>query len=248
MVLLVAVAVAAVLWRPVRFGGLLLAGAVIPLLAQAISAMVELGQATSPALFGYTSAQAQQLGLTISNGLTPVFWVFCVFVVALAVACAWMFVTPDGAPLGPSGHGRVYPHAYPPAWWSPNSPGSPSGPGNLAGQMGPVGQPGPAAQEGPAWQPGPVAQEGAAWQPAPAQEASAAQGSAASVPEAASVPAAASVPEAASSPVVSPQDEESAPRWDEESAPRSDEESAPGRDEGSAPLHGDGPENKAQED
>jgi hypothetical protein len=146
MVALVAVAAAAVLWRPVRYGALLLAGAVIPLLGQAISAMVELGQATSPALFGYTQAQAQELGLTISNGLTPVFWVFCVFVVALAVACAWMFVTPDGAGLAPSGQAHVYPQAYPGPWWGPNPPGSPSAPADMAAQMGPFGQPAPAAQ------------------------------------------------------------------------------------------------------
>jgi hypothetical protein len=99
MVLIVAAVAAAALWRPVRRGGLLLAGAVIPLLAQAISALVQAGQSTSPALFGYSPSQAAQIGLTISNGLTPAFWVYCVFVVALAVACAWMFLTPDSATL-----------------------------------------------------------------------------------------------------------------------------------------------------
>lgn len=96
VLIVVAVAVAAV-WRPVRRGGLLLAGAVIPLLAQAISALVQVGQTTSPALFGYSPSAAAQIGLTISNGLTAAFWVYCVFVVALGVACAWMFLTPDSA-------------------------------------------------------------------------------------------------------------------------------------------------------
>ena len=83
MVSLAAIVIVAALWRPVRHGAVLLAGAIIPMAAQAISALVQVGQATSPTQFGFTPAQASQLGLTISAGLTPAFWIYCVFVVAL---------------------------------------------------------------------------------------------------------------------------------------------------------------------
>ena len=94
MVALVLVAVAATLWRPLRLGAVLLAGAVIPMIAQAISALAQLGEAVSPTQFGISSAQANQLGLTISQGVTPVFWFYCVFVVILAAICGWLFRTP----------------------------------------------------------------------------------------------------------------------------------------------------------
>jgi hypothetical protein len=93
-----AVVVAAALWRPLRYGAFLLAGAIIPMAAQAISALVQVGKPAAPAQFGISPGQASQLGLTISSGLTPVFWIYCVFIVALAVSCAWMFFTPDAAP------------------------------------------------------------------------------------------------------------------------------------------------------
>jgi hypothetical protein len=107
MVTLVAVVVAAALWRPVRYGAILLAGAIIPMAAQAISAIIQIGEPTSPTQFGYSAAQASQLGLTVSAGLTPAFWIYCVFVVVLVVSCAWMLFTPRepavlvGAEAGP---------------------------------------------------------------------------------------------------------------------------------------------------
>jgi hypothetical protein len=94
MVALVAVVIAAALWRPARHGAVLLAGAIIPLAAQAISALVQVGEATSPTQFGFTPAQASQLGLTISKGLTPSFWIYSVLVVVLLVSCVWMFFIP----------------------------------------------------------------------------------------------------------------------------------------------------------
>jgi hypothetical protein len=97
MVALAAVIIVAALWRPVRHGAVLLAGAIIPVLAQAISALVQVGEPTSPSQFGFTSAQASQLGLTISNGLTPAFWIYGVFAVVLVVSCAWMLFTPRQA-------------------------------------------------------------------------------------------------------------------------------------------------------
>jgi hypothetical protein len=93
MVALVLVAAAAALWRPARLGAVLLAGAVIPMAAQAISALVQAGEAVSPSQFGISSAQASASGLTISSGLTAVFWIYCVFVVALAVASGWLFLS-----------------------------------------------------------------------------------------------------------------------------------------------------------
>jgi hypothetical protein len=97
MVALAAVVITAALWRPIRYGAALLAGAIIPMVAQAISAFVQVGQATSPTLFGITPAQGSAAGLTISNGLTPVFWIFCAFVVAMIASCAWMLMTPHSA-------------------------------------------------------------------------------------------------------------------------------------------------------
>ena len=97
MIALAAVVILAALWRPVRYGAALLAGATIPMVAQAISALVQVGQATSPTQFGISPAQASQLGLTISAGLTPAFWIYCVFLVVLVVSCTWMLFTPHEA-------------------------------------------------------------------------------------------------------------------------------------------------------
>jgi hypothetical protein len=94
MVALAAVVIAAALWRPARYGAVLLAGAIIPMAAQAISALVQVGEPASPTQFGFTPAQASQLGLTISTGLTPSFWIYSVLVVVLLVSCAWMLFIP----------------------------------------------------------------------------------------------------------------------------------------------------------
>jgi hypothetical protein len=102
MVALVAVVAAVVLWRPIRLGAVLLAGAIIPMVAQAISAFVQIGEAATPAQFGISSAQAAQAGLTISSGATPAFWVYCAFVVVLAVACGLMLIPARSAALGPT--------------------------------------------------------------------------------------------------------------------------------------------------
>ncbi len=89
--------VVAAFWRPVRHGGVLLAGVAIPMAAQAISALVQAGQPASPAQFGISNAQATQLGLTISSGVTPAFWIYCAFLAVLVVSCAWMLFTPQQA-------------------------------------------------------------------------------------------------------------------------------------------------------
>ena len=109
MVALAAVVILAALWRPVRYGAVLLAGAAIAMAAQAISALVQAGGATSPIQFGITPAQATQIGLTIDAGLTPAFWIYCGFLVALVVSCAWMLFTPRQVPgLAPNASADAY--------------------------------------------------------------------------------------------------------------------------------------------
>ena len=92
MVALVAVAAAAALWRPVRLGAALLAGALIPMAAQAISAVIQVSQGVSPAQFGIAPGRAAQAGLTITTALTPAFWIYLVLLIALAGMCAWMLI------------------------------------------------------------------------------------------------------------------------------------------------------------
>jgi hypothetical protein len=114
MIALVAVVAAAALWRPARLGAALLAGAIIPMAAQAISALVQVGEAASPAQFGFSAAQAAASGLTISSGLTSAFWIYCAFLVALIASFAWMLIPPHRAGAQP-------PRQVPPAgtWNAP---------------------------------------------------------------------------------------------------------------------------------
>jgi hypothetical protein len=90
MVTLVVVVALAALWRPVRLGAVLVAGAAIPMAAQAISALVQVSEPVSPASLGVSPAQTARLGLTVSTGVTPAFWIYCAFVVALLVVAGWM--------------------------------------------------------------------------------------------------------------------------------------------------------------
>jgi len=94
MIAIVAIVVVAAMWRPVHHGTLLLAGAVVPMAAQAISALVQVGEATTPAMFGISSATATRTGLTITSGLTLAFWIYCIFVVLLVVAAASALAAP----------------------------------------------------------------------------------------------------------------------------------------------------------
>lgn len=100
MAAIVAVAVLAALWSPARQGALLLAGAIVPLAAEVVSAVIQAGQPATPGMFGITQAQASAAGLTISSGLTAIFWVYFVFVISLLVSCAWLFTEP-GHPVMP---------------------------------------------------------------------------------------------------------------------------------------------------
>jgi len=106
MVAIVVVAFLAALWRPARHGSLLIAGAIVPLAAEIISAIIQVSHQASPGLFGITAQQATSLGLTISSGLTGIFWVYFVFVISLVVSCAWLFTEPghqvmSGNPVSP---------------------------------------------------------------------------------------------------------------------------------------------------
>jgi hypothetical protein len=85
MIALVAVLVVAGLLRPVRQGGILLIGAIIPMVAQAASAIIQLVEPATPAQFGISPAQAALAGITISSGATAAFWIYCIFAAAAAV-------------------------------------------------------------------------------------------------------------------------------------------------------------------
>jgi len=100
MLAIVAVTTLAALWRPARQGALLLAGAIVPLAAEAVSALIQAGQPVAPGMFGISAAQASATGLSISSGLTGIFWVYFVFVISLLVSCAWLFTEP-GHPVMP---------------------------------------------------------------------------------------------------------------------------------------------------
>jgi hypothetical protein len=103
MIAFAAAVIAAALWRPARHGAVLLAGATIPMAAQAISALVQVGEAHGPSQFGVPPAMARQLGLTISAGLTPAFWIYFGFLIALIVSCVWMLFTPQPVLATPAG-------------------------------------------------------------------------------------------------------------------------------------------------
>ncbi len=92
MIALVATVAVAALWRPTLMGAALLAGAIIPMAAQAISALVQLGQHVDPSQFGISAAEASRVGLTISSGVTPAFWIYCAFVLALIAMCVRMLI------------------------------------------------------------------------------------------------------------------------------------------------------------
>ena len=94
MIAVVAVVAAAAFWRPVRLGAALVAGAIVPMLAQVISALILARQPVSPTQFGISPAQAAGIGLTIHSGLTAIFWVFCAFVAILILLCSWMIISP----------------------------------------------------------------------------------------------------------------------------------------------------------
>jgi hypothetical protein len=153
MVALVVVAVAAAAWRPARLGAALLAGAIIPMAATAVSAVIQIGEPLRSTAFGIPPAQATQAGLTISAGLTAAFWVYCAFLLALALAGAGLLLAP-GRPRRPGWY-AAGPGGSPGPWragtpgagpWAPPGAGWPAGPG----PGGPAPVPGPPVPGAPA--------------------------------------------------------------------------------------------------
>ena len=116
MVALVAVIVLAALWRPARIGWALVAGALVPMVGQVLSALIQVSEPTTATQIGIPPAEVSQFGLTVrSSGLTAAFWLYCVFVVAVIAATAWLAVGRDqGVPYGAAqgyGPGQGYgPH------------------------------------------------------------------------------------------------------------------------------------------
>lgn len=102
MAVLFAVVVIAALWQPIKLGAALLIGATVPLIAQAVSAVVQIQTAVSPQQFGIPPAQAARAGLTISSGLTPAYWVYGAFVLALVLIGLRMITSPASEPGPPS--------------------------------------------------------------------------------------------------------------------------------------------------
>ncbi len=159
MIAVVAVAAAAALWRPVRLGAALLAGAIVPMLAQAISAMIGISQPASPGLFGMTPGQASQFGLTIGSSLTAAFWIYCVFLVALLLACALLLVSRDRPALAAAQPSMTQPLGPQPP--GPQGPGGQGYGGQGSGGHGPGVQPvmpgmAPVPPVAPMSQPGPA--------------------------------------------------------------------------------------------
>jgi hypothetical protein len=102
MAALVGIAIAAGLWWPARNGAALLAGAIVPMAAQAISAVVQITEGASPLQFGISPGQAASAGLSIGSGLTPAFWIYCAFVAALILTWGLMLSTPTAPPSPPA--------------------------------------------------------------------------------------------------------------------------------------------------
>jgi hypothetical protein len=92
MVVFAAAAAAAALWQPARLGAAVLGGALLPMAAQAVSALIQVARGAAPAQFGISPGRAAQAGLTITSGLTPAFWIYFALVIALAGVCAWLLV------------------------------------------------------------------------------------------------------------------------------------------------------------
>ncbi len=149
MVALVLVVAVAALWRPVRLGAVLLAGAAIPMVAQAISALIQVSEPVSAASFGISPAQASQAGLTISSGVTAAFWIYCVFVVVLLLAAGWMFL-----PQRPAS--RAFAGSTPAAVPATAGPFATAGAVVPAAPSGPAPGPSPAPAPAPANPPGPA--------------------------------------------------------------------------------------------
>jgi hypothetical protein len=120
MVAIVVVAVVAALWRPTRLGAALAIGVAVPLVAQAISAIIQVQTPATPAQFGVSQAEATALGLKISSGLTAMFWVYCAFVATMLLLTVWMLLASDAAHQTRSTPAQYW---QAPAWGAPAAAG-----------------------------------------------------------------------------------------------------------------------------
>jgi len=147
---LVAVVAVAALWRPARMGWALIAGALIPMTAQIVSAVIQAGQTTTAAELGVSPTQAAQLGISTGQvaqtSLTAAFWLYCMFVVVLLIACAWLAFGRDELVHarsyrlgGPAGHGGGQPGYGSQPGYGTSAPGA--WPTASAGYPAPGGQP-----------------------------------------------------------------------------------------------------------
>ena len=118
MVALVVIVIAVGLWQPIRNGAALLAGVIVPFVAQAISAVIQIVQGASPLQFGLSPSQAAGAGLTINSSLTAAFWIYCAFVTALILTWGLMLSTPAPPPPPPTPDPQ---HHYHPGVLSPAS-------------------------------------------------------------------------------------------------------------------------------
>jgi hypothetical protein len=139
MVAVVAVLVAAALWRPARLGWALAAGALIPMIAQLISALIQISE---PALsqLKISAAEASRDGITATAGFTGWFWAYCVFVIVLVVGCGLIAVRTERfaaaampAAIHPAGPAHGAPAYGAPAYGAPDSQ-VPSGDQPLTGE------------------------------------------------------------------------------------------------------------------
>lgn len=85
---IVAMAAAAVLWRPARFGAVFLAGAVLFLVTSGIEGIGDVAEALPRAYFGIPAAAR----MTISVAGTLWLWAFCGFTALLIVVYGWLFI------------------------------------------------------------------------------------------------------------------------------------------------------------
>jgi hypothetical protein len=129
MIAVVAVLVVASLWRPARIGWALAAGAIVPLIAQLISAIVQITESPLTQL-GITKAEANGAHLSVTASLTGWFWAYGAFVVVLVLMCGWLAARPERAMAVAAPAGAI--HAGPATGWPATAAPAtvaPAGPG-----------------------------------------------------------------------------------------------------------------------
>ena len=88
MIVMVAIAATAALWRPPRFGAVILTVAVLSLVSSAIVGIGDVIEAPPRAFFGILAGER----MAVSVAGTPWLWAFCGFTAALTVVCGWLFI------------------------------------------------------------------------------------------------------------------------------------------------------------